>query len=165
MKGDIKSVSKPVSVETTAELQQRVTDLWHEISTRLASVSRAVGNSSATDATDLTRLERSKKVRPPVATFSELLFEPSDRPSHLMPPGLKIALLAVSKLRTIPSGDVSELLADIRHNLDWADAELRSVSVTPHTIRHWLQLEMAREQIAVFECVGRTGSSQAVKFE
>jgi hypothetical protein len=68
-----------------------------------------------------------------------------------MPTGLTIALLAVSMLESVPPANVSEVLADIRHNLDWADAELRSVSVTIYSIKHWLQLEMARERVAVFE--------------
>ena len=150
MKDDIKYVSPPTPPETTADLQRRVAELWHEISARLVA-RRSIAKGSAGIPLDLTHLERQQKGRPPVATFSELLVEKSNRPSHLMPTGLKIALLAVSKLKEIPPGDINELLADIRCNLDWADAELRSVSVTPHTIRHWLQLEMAREQIAIFE--------------
>jgi hypothetical protein len=96
-------------------------------------------------------LELPSKGRPPVATFSELLYERSERPPHLMPPGLAIALSAVSNLQSVPLAAMDELLADIRRNLDWADAELRSVPVTIHAIKHWLQLEMAREQVAVFE--------------
>ena len=86
-----------------------------------------------------------------MATFRELLFEKSERPAHRMPPGLTIALLAVSNLQSVPLASVNELLADIRRNLDWADAELRSVPVTTYSIKHWLQLEMAREQVTVFE--------------
>jgi hypothetical protein len=151
MKDDIKYVSPPVPPETTADLQRHVAQLWQEISARLASANRSVAKGSAATPVDLTNLESSPKGRPPVATFSELLVEKSSRASHLMPTGLKIALLAVSKLKEIPPGDLKELLADIHCNLEWADAELRSVSVTPYTIRHWLQLEMAREQIAIFE--------------
>jgi hypothetical protein len=90
-----------------------------------------------------------------VATFSELLFEKPERPAHLMPPGLKIALLAVLKLQDVPLADVNELVVDIHRNLDWADAELRSVSVTSNTVRYWLQLEIAHEQVAVFQVVGQ----------
>ena len=61
----------------------------------------------------------------------------------------------MSKLQDVPPGDVNELVADIRLNLDWADAELRSVSVTTYAIKHWLQLEMAREQVAVFDATLR----------
>jgi hypothetical protein len=161
MKDDIKYVSPLVPPETTADLQRRVAQLWQEISARLTSANSSVARGSAATPVDLTHLENLPKGRPPVATFSELLVEKSSRPSHLMPTGLKIALLAVSKLKEIPPGDISELLADIRCNLDWADAELRSVSVTPCTIRHWLQLEMAREQIASFELDGPTKSTQA----
>ena len=96
-------------------------------------------------------LDPPPKSRPPVATFSELLFEKSERHPHLMPPGLMIALLAVSNLQSVPLASVDELLADIRRNLDWADAELRSVPVTTYAVKHCLQLEMAREQVAVFE--------------
>jgi hypothetical protein len=160
MKDDIKYVSPPVPPKTTADLHRRVAQLWHEISARLTSANRSVAKCSAATPVDLTHLENPPKGRPPVATFSELLVEKSNRPSHLMPTGLKIALLAVSKLKEIPPGDLNELLADIYCNLDWADAELRSVSVTPHTIRHWLQIEMAREQIAIFECDGPTKSKK-----
>ena len=73
-----------------------------------------------------------------------------------MPPGLTIALLAVSKLQDVPRTELNELAADIRRNLDWADAELRSVPVTPYTIKHWLQLEMVRERVAIFELAGPT---------
>ena len=96
-------------------------------------------------------LEPPPKGRPPVATFRELLFEKSERLAHRMPPGLTIALLAVSNLQSVPLASVDELLADIHRNLDWADAELRSVLVTTYSIKHWLQLKMAREQVAVFE--------------
>ena len=161
MKDDIKYVSRSVLPETTADLQRRVAQLWHEISARLTSSNRSVANGSAAIPVDLTHLEDPVKGRPPAATFSELLVEKPNRPSHLMPTGLKIALLAVSKLKEIPPGDINELLADIHCNLDWADAELRSVAVTPHTIRHWLQLEMARERIALFELDGPTSSTKA----
>jgi hypothetical protein len=160
MKDDIKYVSPLVPPETTSDLQRRVAQLWQEISARLTSANRSVAKGPAATPADLTHLENQLKGRPPVATFSELLVEKSGRPTHLMPTGLKIALLAVSKLKEVPPGDINELLADIHCNLDWADAELRSVSVTPHTIRHWLQLEMAREQIAIFDLDGPTKSTK-----
>jgi hypothetical protein len=89
-------------------------------------------------------LEHPSTGRPPAATFSELLFGQSERPPHVMPTGLMIALLAVSTLESVPPANVNEVPADIWHNLDWADAELRSVAVTTYSIKHWLQLEMAR---------------------
>jgi hypothetical protein len=75
-----------------------------------------------------------------------------------MSPGLMIALLSASNLQSVPLTAVDELLADIRRNLDWADAELRGVPVTTYAIKHCLQLEMARERVAVFElCRSGTG--------
>ena len=151
MEDDIECAFAPISPETTAKLRQRVIELWQEISGRLLS--------SAPGAP--IHLESPPKDRPPVATFSELLFEKSERPAHVMPPGLRIGLLAASMLQDVPPAEVNELVADIRRNLDWADAELRSVPVTTYTIKHWLQLEMAREQVAIFECVGSAESKRA----
>jgi hypothetical protein len=161
MEDDTECDSAHTSSETTMKLRQRVIELCQEISARLLSANWAVGQESPTAPGAPTHLEHTPKGRPPVATFSELLFEKSERPAHIMPPGLMIALLAVSKLQDVPPGDVNELVADIRRNLDWADAELRSVSVTPYTIKHWLQLEMARERVAVFELVGSAESKKA----
>jgi len=151
MKDDIKYAFPRISPETTAELRQRVAELWQEMAARLVSAHRAPGRESPPAPGAATQPDEPPKERLPVATFSELLFEKSDRPAHIMPPGLKIALMAVSKLRDVPPGDVNELIADIRHNLDWADAELRSIVVTTYSIKYWLQLEMAREQLAAFE--------------
>ena len=151
MKDDIECAFAPISPETTAKLRQRVTELWQEISARVLSGNRAAGQEAPTAPGAPTHPEQPPKGRPPVATFSELLFEQSERPPHVMPTGLMIALLAVSTLESVPPANVNEVLADIRHNLDWADAELRSVVVTTYSIKHWLQLEMARERVAVFE--------------
>jgi hypothetical protein len=165
MKDDIESAFAPISPEATAKLQQRVREIWQEMSARLLSVYRAVGQEAPTAPGAPIHLEPPPKDRPPVATFSELLFEKSERPAHVMPPGLRIGLLAVSKLQDVPPAEVKELVADIRRNLDWADAELRSVSVTPYTIKHWLQVEMARERVAVFELVGPLESKRAVQHQ
>jgi hypothetical protein len=151
MKDDIEHLFAPISPETAAKLRQRVIELWEEMSARLLAANHAVGQETPAVPGAAIHLEHPPKDRPPVATFSELLFEKSERPAHILPPGLKIALLAVSKLQDVPRGDLNELVADIRRNLDWADGELRSVAVTIHTIKHWLQLEMAREQVAIFE--------------
>jgi hypothetical protein len=156
MNDDIKYVSAPMPPDTTAKLRQRVSEIWQEISTRLLSENRAVAHQATVTPNVTTYLEHPDKDRPPVATFSELLSEKSERPAHIMPPGLTIALLAVSKLQDVPPTEVNELAADIRRNLDWADAELRSVPVTPYTIKHWLQLEMVRERVAIFELAGPT---------
>jgi hypothetical protein len=43
----------------------------------------------------------------------ELLFEQSERPPHVMPTELMIALLAVSQLESVPPANVNEVLADI----------------------------------------------------
>jgi hypothetical protein len=163
MEDDIEYPFAPTSPETTAKLWQRVDELWQEISARLMSANRAAGQEPPTPPGAPIHLEHPPKDRPPVATFSELLFQKAERPAHLMPPGLKIALLAVSKLQDVPLGDVNELVADIRRNLDWADAELRSIPVTTYSIKHWLQLEMAREQVAVFERGGPADSKRACR--
>ena len=163
MKDDIVYAFAPISPETTAKLRQRVSEIWQEMSARLLSACREVGQEPPTAPGAPIHPEPPPKGRPPVATFSELLFEKSERPAHVMPPGLRIALLAASKLlEDVPPAEANELVADIRRNLDWADAELRSVSVTIHTIKHWLQLEMAREQVAVFELLGPAESKRAV---
>jgi hypothetical protein len=106
-----------------------------------------------------------KDRRRPVATFSELLFENSERPPHIMPTGLTIALLAVSMLEGVSPVNLSELLADIRYNLYWADSELRCLAVTTYSIKHWLQLQMARERVAVFELCLSGGSQKGHQLE
>jgi hypothetical protein len=151
MKDDIECAFAPISPEATAKLRQCVIELWQEISARLLSANRTVGQEAPTAPGATTHLEHPPKGRPPVATFRELLFEKSARPAHVMPPGLRIGLLAASMLQDVAPAELNELVADIRRNLDWADAELRSVPVTTYTIKHWLQLEMAREQVAIFE--------------
>jgi len=147
------------------EASERVDELWQVISARLASANHAAGQEAPTTPDAPIHLEHPPKDRPPVATFSELLYEKSDRPAHIMPPGLKIALLAVSKLQDVPPADVNELVADIRQNLDWADAELRSIVVTTYSIKYWLQLEMAREQVAIFELGDLAESKWAAMFK
>jgi hypothetical protein len=151
MKDDIKYSFAPLSPEGPEKLRRRVAEIWQEIATRLSSAKHPVGQEAQTAAGAPTHLDHPPKDRPPVGTFSELLFEKSDRPPHVMPPGLAIALLAVSKLQEVPAVGVNELVADIRRNLDWADAELRSIAITTYSIKHWLQVEMARERVAVFE--------------
>ena len=127
-------------------------DIQHEFGLTLPVTSAKSRNRETPTTPDAAaHLEHPSTGRPPVATFSELLFEQSERPPHVMPTGLMIALLAVSTLESVPPTNVNKVLADIRHNLDWADAELRSVAVTTYSIKHWLQLEMARERVAVFE--------------
>jgi hypothetical protein len=154
MEDDIEPPFTPISPETTAKLRQRVIEFWQEIAARLLSANRTAGQDTHRCGAPI-HLEHPSTDRPPVATFSELLFEESEGPAYIMPSGLKIALLAVSKLQDVPPGDVNELVADIRRNFDWADAELRSVSVTTYTIKHWLQLEMAREPVAIFDATLR----------
>lgn len=161
MEDDIECAFAPISPEATAKLRQRVIELWQEISARLLSPNRAVGQEAPTSPDAPIHLEPPPKGRPPVATFRELLFEKPTCPAHVMPPGLRIGLLAASKLQDVPLAEVNELVADIRRNLDWADAELRSIPVTTYTIKHWLQLEMAREQVAIFELLGPAESKRA----
>jgi hypothetical protein len=107
MSDDIKYTPALITPDITTKLRQRASGIWHEISTRLLSEHRAATHPLPTTPDVIAHLERCSKGRPPVATFSELLSEKPERPPHIMPQGLAIALLAVSKLKDFPPTEVS----------------------------------------------------------
>jgi hypothetical protein len=152
MEDELENLCVPISPEIALRVRLRITEILQELCAWFLAASDVAVQGGLMGREDSIPLDRTpKKDRPPVATFSELLFEKSERSAHVMPSGLRIALLALSKLDEVPAADVNELVADIHQNLDWADAELRSCSVTVYTFRYGLQLEMAREQVVAFE--------------